>query len=132
VNGSPALKAGAAFLIDPAGGSNDHLWIVLTIYKPDHSYEWYALIANVTSASNRFVDKTCLLRTDDADRHEYVRHESYVYYAEMKEIEVERLAKLGAARAHEPVCDALLARIRDGVHRSPRTPRGHRALVPRG
>ena len=122
---------GDTFIIDPSIlGSRDHLWVVLFVRIPDYAYVEYASIVNVTSLT-RFADRTCLLGPSDIDRHPFVTHDSYVYYAAMREIEVAELLLVVVAKQHDPTCDALLTRMRNGVHLSPRTARGFKSYMPR-
>lgn len=121
------ITAGDTFVIDPDGGTNDHLWIVVVVFSPDYASE-SALLVNITSGT-RFSDPACVLRPSDADAHPYVRHESYVYYAKMIERETRDLLKLGTACRRAVASDALMARIRKGAHVSRFTPRGFKKLI---
>ena len=124
------VAPGDAFFIAPSGSVGvSHLWVVLAVYTPDLSYEPYAAIVNITSMSKR-ADKTCLLTPGDGDAHPFVTHESFAFYGGIMEVEVAALLSLDAQTRRAPVCDALLSRLRAGLHRSPHARRGLRAVVP--
>jgi hypothetical protein len=94
------------------------------------SYDQHAVIVNITSMTiPRFADRTCVLSPTDEDAYEFVKHESFVFYAEAREIEVAELEKLEAKRKR-PVSPSLLSRMRAGLHQSRQTRRGFKIRVP--
>ena len=125
-----SVSPGDCFYFDPTGGRNFHLWIVLAVYTPELSDEDFAVIVSITSMTGR-ADTTCVLRPDDSDAYEFVRHESYVYYEDCWEIEAAKLLD-PAVQRRAPVPLALWTRVRNGLHRSPRLPRRIKDRVPRG
>ena len=117
------------FYIDPQGGTNHHLWIVLAVYTPDLSYDEFAIIVNITSMK-KGADTTCILRPDDRDAHGFVTHESYAFFGACLDVETTKLLALSAQR-RDPIPHTLLARLRIGLHKSPYTRRGIKSKVPR-
>lgn len=124
------MKPGDAFVIDPDGGTNLHLWIVLSVFTPDLETAPWAVIVNVTSMSAH-ADTTCVLAPDDSDAHPFIDRKSFVAFARMREVAVRDLETLVRGNLRPPACPAFLARLRGGVHRSPHTRRGFKSKVPR-
>lgn len=126
------IEPGETFIIDPNGAGNNHLWVVLHVYATELDGLLYAVIANVTSTgSGRWVDRACILSPNDEDSHPFVKHESYILYGAMMEIEASALASLPANCRREPVSAGLLSRIRQGAHTSKHTKKRFKKLVPR-
>ena len=123
------VSRGDTFYFDPEGGSNVHLWVVLSVFRPDYSHTDHAVIVSVTSMKTD-ADRTCILRPNDRDAHDFVCHESYADYGRCRDTEVYELEKR-TDRKRRPVSPALLDRLRNGLHESPRTRRGMKANVPR-
>jgi len=123
------VSPGDTFIIDPNGGTNVHLWIVLAVYKPEFSYDEFAIVVNITSMK-KGADMTCVLRPDDRDAHGFVTHESFAFFGGCIDVEVAKLQDLSAHR-RDPVSPDLLSRLRAGLHKSPHTRRGIRSKVPR-
>lgn len=122
-----SIKPGDTFVIDPDGGSNAHLWVVLAVERPDWAYEDYALIVNVTTLDKtKLVDPACVLNVGD---HAFVSHESFAHYGRMREVELGTLSGF-AASARQPCSADLLKRLIQGLHQSKYTKRGHKARVP--
>jgi hypothetical protein len=125
-----SIDAGDTFFIDLGSRAGvQHLWVVLAVYDTDASYEQMAALVSVTTMTAR-ADRTCILRPDDGDRHDFVTHESYVFYGGIIEVEVRELLALPADKRRARVCPALLRRMRAGLHRSPHTRRGFKPKVP--
>jgi hypothetical protein len=123
-----SLVPGSTFVIDPDGGTNPHLWIVLAVYEPELEYDEWALIVSVTTLDRaKFVDEACVLNVGD---HPFLAHESFVHYQRTREVETRTLAAC-AANARQPCSPDLLKRLIEGLHRSPHTRRGHKSRVPR-
>lgn len=124
------VEAGDAFLLNPSKTAVvDHLWVVLAVYTPDYSLAVCATIVNVTTV-DRFVDRSCILRPGDPDAHPFITHESYVFYRGLREVEAGDTDTLQPGRKQTCIADALLSRMRIGLHRSQFTPRGFKAKVP--
>lgn len=121
-----STKPGDAFVIDPDGGSNAHLWIVLGVYQPDMVYEDWGLIVSITTlAKAKFVDSACVLNVGD---HPFISHESFAYYQRLREVELTTLAKFATAARQRCSAD-LLKRLIQGLHQSKHSKRGHKARV---
>lgn len=125
----PGVKPGDTFILDPEGGTNSHIWVVLAVDRPDMCEDW-AIIVSITSVkpeTRKFADLTCVVDVGD---HPFLTHESYVYYGDIQEVEVRRL--LGGLGARRQPCSAdFLKRLREGVHASPRTKKRFKSRVPR-
>lgn len=120
------IKPGDTFVIDPDGGSNAHLWIVLAVYRPDLAYEDWALIVSITTlAKAKSVDSACVLNVGD---HPFISHESFAYYQRMREVELNILAAC-VTSGRQPCLQDLLTRLIEGLHRSRFTRRGFKSRV---
>lgn len=127
---SSNVAAGDAFLINPSNTAVvNHLWIVLSVYTPDYALAACATIVNVTTC-DRFTDTTCILTPRDPDAHPFLRHRSYVFYGGLREVEAGDMDILDPLRKQTRAAPSLLSRMREGLHRSPFTPRGFKAKVP--
>ena len=120
---------GDCFYFDPDRQANVHLWVVLTVYASDHIDDSLAIIVSITSMKPG-ADRACVLRSDDGDAHGFVKHESYAYYERCREVEAVELLRRREDR-RSPVAPTLLARLRDGLHKSPFAPRWAKSRVPR-
>jgi hypothetical protein len=67
------------------------------VFTADFDTTKYAVIASVTSMTPRG-DRTCVLTPENADRHPFIHHESYVYYGAMLEVEMDRLRSTSVTR----------------------------------
>jgi len=123
------VNPGDTFVFDPSGGTNRHLWVVLAVYEPDHDFLLWAALVSITTMTAR-ADESCVLGPDDEDRHPFVHHPSYAFYARVVEVEVDRLEEIGDP--HVPAAPELLSRLRKGLHKSPFTRRGFKNKVPVG
>jgi hypothetical protein len=122
------IKPGDTFVIDPEGGSNAHLWIVLAVYQPDLSYEDWVLIVSITTLDRaKFVDSACIVNAGD---HPFISHESFAHYQRMRELELSTLAAC-VTSGRPPCSQDLLTRLIEGLHRSQFTRRGFKGRVPR-
>lgn len=117
----PIAKAGT--LLIPSGPSHDpdrrHMFIVCN----DTDENGQNLIVPVASWTNDLCDPTCRLESHE---HGFLRHASYVLY---------RYARIEAATAllgglasgdlttNDPVNGQVFLKVRNGVCRSPQTPR---------
>jgi hypothetical protein len=122
-----AVEPGDAYLFDPDGTNQPHLWVILALYADS-----FAVAAHLTSLTPRTQKDlcTCVIRPDDADAYrEYVRVPSYILYSQVRDFEVEKLDQLSR---HGRVPPALLARIRNGLHASKHTRRRFKGIVPLG
>ena len=109
------VEPGATFLGDPSvfgttGGN--HLWIVAYVHTPEYATTPHAIVVNVTTARGRGDDRTCILNVGD---HPFIKHESFVYYGEAREVEV---ADLVAMSSQGPVSSDLFQRVRSGFRNS--------------
>lgn len=124
-----SVKPGDTFIIDPTGGTNKHLWVVLEIDCPDLCEDW-AIIVSITTLdplTRKFADLTCVVGVGD---HPFLKHDSYVYYADTREVEVRHLVSRVETR-HQPCTADFLKRLREGAHISPRMKRGFKRRLPR-
>jgi hypothetical protein len=117
----PIAKAGT--LLIPSGPSHDpdrrHMFVVCN----DTDAGGLNLIVPVTSWTNNLCDATCRL---DAHEHGYLRHASYVLYRNAR-IEPAKALLDGLASKvftpHDPVNGQVFLKVKNGVCRSPQTPR---------
>lgn len=117
----PIAKAGTLFI--PSGTSHDphkrHMFIVCN----DTDANGLNLLVPVATWLNDLCDPTCRL---DAHEHAFLRHPSFVLYRKAR-IEpakglLDGLAS-GVFTSHDPVNGQVFLKVRNGVCRSPQTPR---------
>lgn len=111
-------------MLIPSGPSHDperkHLFIICT--DPDANGQ--QLIVSITSKTNAPYDKTCLLQKHE---HDFLDRESYVFYRKAKIVEHSSLINGVDKKIFIPKDDMnsqTFLRIRNGVCKSPQTPRG--------
>ena len=117
------MVARAGTLLIPSGPDNDpgrrHLHVVCT--DPDE--DGTQLIISITSWINDLCDATCIVHPHE---HPWLRHQSYVFYRKAR-IEAATTLENGLLRGiFEQLQDMngqTFLRIRNGVCRSPQTPR---------
>jgi hypothetical protein len=121
------LRCGDTFLIPKRGSEAEHLWIVIT--EPDENGQ--AVCVNITSRNNES-DTTVVLRPGD---HSFVKKESVVYYVDAQVLDLAKVAAAIKAKPRSYVCTLhdscepeLLARIQEGLQRSPFCPNGIKDL----
>ncbi len=115
-----------AALLIPSGPNNDHdrkhLFIVLTDSLCIDSAQCNLLVPISTRDHLKMQDLTCELVKGD---HEFIRHDSFVFYAKMRHEETSKLLKAvtqGVFVTHEPVREEVFARILAGAITSKFTP----------
>ena len=111
------VRAGRALLLREVPQAKPHLWFVLT--------EPYGtpgrVVAVMLRSARRFTDKTLVLNTGD---HPFVRRESSVQYSTARWFAVQALQKAfrdGRCSLQVDMSPALLARVREGLMKSPFT-----------
>lgn len=80
-------------------------------------------IVSISTYTNDLCDQTCIIL---AGEHPFVRHKSYVLYRSAQTIgcdEVSRGLKAGTLAVHDDMNGQTFLRVRNGVCRSPSTPR---------
>ena len=116
------MNAGDTFLITEPGTSYDsHLWMVISDPSVDPHF---VLVVNFTSWRED-KDQSCIVEPSE---HPYVKKRTIVNYAKAKHLPVVRLAKLiasGQIKAHTPLSETLLTRIRKGAGQSKQMELGH-------
>ncbi len=108
----------------PSGPKQDlarkHLFILLC---DPVTQEQKVLLATISSVKpDREYDDTCILEAGD---HRFIKKKSYVVYALCRILTQEQLengVRQGVFVPRDPIDDALLARILDGLMQSPYTP----------
>ena len=113
--------AGYTYHLAKPGHDTAHLWIVVT----DEDSTGEVAIVSLTSYrpwSTAHSNSPVLLRRGD---HPAVRHDSIVFYQDIRKVPAEALEKAiegGAGRRHADCSDEILERIQQGVFQSPHTP----------
>lgn len=126
-NHPATIQPGDAFHFDPDGRNQPHLWVVLHVYRLELDDTEWALIVHITTVNQgtREDQKACLMRVSDVDRYPFVHHDSCAHYGGILEVEIANLRKHPARQAVSP---SLLARLRDGLHRSLHTKKRFKKL----
>jgi hypothetical protein len=121
------LTCGDTFLIPKRGTDTEHLWIVIT--EPDADAN--AVCVSVTTKRS-YSDTTVVLSVGD---HPFVKHESVIHYADARILDLRTVeAALDANTrsfvcvSHKPCSDSLLARVQDGLLKSPYPTKGIKAV----
>lgn len=107
-------------LLAPSG-PKDHLFIICN----DTCKLEANLIVN-TSSFFSGCDDTCLLHDGD---HDFVKHNSYVFYAKalvIKAVSLKSGFDRGILKPQTPLQDTVFERVIDGINRSPDIPRSVR------
>jgi hypothetical protein len=121
----------AATLLMPSGPEGDHLFVVLCDPKtfPGYGPNPCVLLVNVSSIrEGSHHDPTCVL---EPGSHPFVKRVSFVAYryARVEFVpHVMRLVEQGLFKPHDPMPPEILARILDGLRRSPFTKREFKQL----
>ena len=103
------FRAGDTFLYPLDQSGREHLWVVAT--EPDTDDQ--LVIVSLTSLRGS-KDQTVILL---AHQHDFVRHDTCVYYALAEltnSVKLETWLNSGAARMHRPMSREALALIQDG------------------
>lgn len=118
---------GDTFHFDPFGAANNHLWIAIGERTKDGARD--IVIVSITTWHQR-ADETCKLVCTERGMHPFVKHESFVYY---RGTMIVPEAPLDAQKANkrQRLSPELLARVQQGAHASPQTPRWLKAFVPK-
>lgn len=96
-----------------------HLFVVCT----DPCANGLQIIVPITSYTNDLCDQTCLLAPHE---HRFLKHKSYIFYRKSR---IEPATSLitgiltGAFRRDEDLNTQTFLRVRNGICRSPQTPR---------
>ena len=121
------LTCGDTFLIPKRGADVEHLWIVIT--EPDADAN--AVCGSVTTKRS-YSDTTVVLDVGD---HPFINHESVIHYADARILDLQTVqAALDAhiraftCRSHKPCSPGLLARVQDGLLKSPYPTKGIKAF----
>ena len=112
------MNAGDTFFYK-GGSDREHLWIVVS--NPDAEQ---VLIVNFTSfrGGGVYHDPACIVEKDE---HPYLMHRSWIRYEDAMLVPAKGLREIfrrSLLRRHEPVSEALLARIRRGAVESENVP----------
>ena len=110
------IKPGDTFLMQPSWVVVAHLYVVLDVSETPVGVP-IGLLANVTSMCPD-ADLSCVLRPSDDGMHPFIRHDSWVFYREMIEKDLDRFSN---ERRLEPMSTAVLRRIQQGAIRSRQT-----------
>jgi hypothetical protein len=115
------MNVGETFRGDPDlshNSVNAHLWIIVAIFQ-NNLDEDQAVIVNVTTSnSKKLLDPACQIVAGD---HEFIQHDSYVYYAKAKEIDLSVLntkISSGEFEIRDPLSEKLLKKVQQGFHGS--------------
>lgn len=107
-------------LLIPSGPQGNHLFAILTDVNADGEH----LLVSVTSIKeNQKYDVTCTLT---AGEHPFIKHPSFALYRLADVQKAEKLVRMVEGwvyRPHQDISDDLLARLSEGVVKSPFTPR---------
>jgi hypothetical protein len=121
------LTCGDTFLIPKRGEDIEHLWIVIT--EPDADAN--AVCVSVTTRRS-YSDTTVVLGVGD---HPFITHESVIHYVDARILDLRKVqAALDArtrtfiCRSHKPCSEVLLARVQDGLLKSPYPTKGVKAF----
>jgi hypothetical protein len=74
-----SIQPGDAYLFDPDGTNQNHLWVVLALYA-----DGFAVAVHLTTLTPRTQreHRVCIIGPDDPDTYRaFVRTESYVLYS---------------------------------------------------
>jgi hypothetical protein len=110
-------------ILIPSGPSHDPDRLHLFIVCSDPCENAMVAVVPLATYTNDLCDQTCLV---DAHEHAFVRHKSYVLYRNARTIgcdEVSRGIKAGTLKAHDDMNAQTFLKIRNGMCRSPSTPR---------
>ena len=122
------IEPGDAFLFDPDGTNQSHLWVVVAKYDEGGEFAVAVHITTLTPRTQR-PHLACVIRSADPDCYRaFIRVDSYVLYSNIRDFDIVRLAELSA---HGRVSPELLTRIRKGLHASQLTRRRFKSIVPR-
>jgi hypothetical protein len=121
------LRRGDTLLIPKNAKATEHLWVIITEIDTTTSK---AVCVNVTTRQSHS-DTTCILRPGD---HRFIQHESVINFSDAREMPIDLVEQAlktkgtqFVCQAHDP-CDAvLLARIKQGLIDSGKTPKGIKA-----
>lgn len=115
-----------AALLIPSGPDDDpdrkHLFILLSDPLSIESLQCNLLVPISTRDHLRMQDLTCELSKGD---HDFIRHDSFVFYAKMRHEETSKLLKAvaqGTFISHESLREDIFARIVTGAITSKFTP----------
>lgn len=121
------MQAGDTFLIPKRTDDFEHLWVVLT--DPDD--DDMAVCVNITE-KRLYSDTTIVLVAGD---HPYVRKASVANYPDAQLLDMGRVsealeadAKSFVCKSHRPCSGELLEKLRNGLLRSPHTPKQVKAV----
>ena len=121
------LTCGDTFLIPKRGEDIEHLWIVIS--EPDADAN--AVCVSVTTRRS-YSDTTVVLGVGD---HPFITHESVIHYVDARILDLRKVqAALDArtrtfiCRSHKPCSEVLLARVQDGLLKSPYPTKGVKAF----
>ena len=111
---------GSCFLLDDSGGR--HPWAIISDPKQSSSE---IVIVNFTTYRNKgYEDTSCIV---EANEHDSITHESYIYYRRSQIVDLPKLAlwfSTDELRPLEPWTPELLGRIRLGASESDFLPFG--------
>jgi hypothetical protein len=111
------LSAGDTFILTRGTGSKPHLWVLL--WGPAGAAR--AFLAVHLTTLRPHCDKTCVIRQGE---HPFVQHDTCAVFGSAKPITEGNLVEAIRARQafqREPVSEALLMRLREGLRKSPWT-----------
>lgn len=123
-----SLSAGDTFLtVSKSPSVSDHLWFIISDPTLD---EHNILFVNLTTwIPDRKQDESCILNRGE---HPFIRHKSIINYSRAQ---IASLANISALHEQnliimkEPVPDAVLDRIRQGIRVSPYAIHRHRQIL---
>ena len=119
-----SLSAGDTFMT-VSKGIRDHSWIIVS--DPIHD-EHNVLFVNLTSWKPE-KDESCILERGE---HPFITHKSIISYPDARVTSVADLSALSEVNQiylKEPVSAPVLARIREGLRKSPQSKRGHKQIM---
>ena len=126
------LHEGAAFLAPSGPGNYQHLFVVLNDPKPfpfKGRQDCVCVVNFSTPPQHIPYDQTCIF---PANSHQFIQHDSYVYYARAQELFAKDvLARLasGIYTAYPPdFTPNQVKMIKDGLMKSPKTPKDIKGL----
>lgn len=115
----PVIRAGRTLWLHPWQDFKPHLWLVLT--DPEGAVGHF--IAVRLRTAREYTDTTVVLQAGD---HSFVRHASSVDFstaARFTSKDISKLLNSGRCHLRDDMSEDLLARVREGLLRSPFTRR---------
>lgn len=128
-------QPGECFLVPSGPDAKHHLFTVALgpCAFPGYGAQQQVLLLSICSVRPGLNhDDACILLPGD---HEFIRHESYVYYRDPRIESVAHVQKMlehGVWQEKAPFTPQMLKRIVDGLRKSRRVPRHIKTLLPEG